>query len=130
MKMNGRYTFNEKQILELELAAKKIIDQKLAPTSFSKKDFILDSLAETLNQQLDVLQNGRGFIRLRGLDPKKYDELTLQTMYWGICSYMGTGIPQNSMGELMSGVKDYGDKNVGDNPYRQGIRLAQNYCKN
>lgn len=67
------YTFNEKQILELELAAKKIIDQKLAPTSFSKKDFILDSLAETLNQQLDVLQNGRGFIRLRGLDPKKYD---------------------------------------------------------
>ena len=28
------YTFNEKQILELELAAKKIIDQKLAPTSF------------------------------------------------------------------------------------------------
>jgi len=87
-------------------------------------------LAETLDQQLDVLQNGRGFIRLRGLDPKKYDELTLQTMYWGICSYMGTGIPQNSMGELMSGVKDYGDKKC----WRQSVQtrnsIAQNYCKN
>jgi hypothetical protein len=123
------YTFNDKQILELELAAKKIIDQKLAPTSFSKKDFILDSLAKVLDQQLNVLQNGRGFIRLRGLDPKKYDELTLQTIYWGVCSYMGAGIPQNSMGELMSGVKDYGDKNVGDNPYRQGIRLHRTTAK-
>ena len=123
------FTFTDKHISELDSAAKKIIEQKLAPTSFSKKDFILDSLTEVLNQQLDILQNGRGFIRLRGLNPKKYDDLTIQTIYWGICSYLGTGIPQNSMGELMSGVKDYGDKIKSDNPYREGIRLHRTTAK-
>ena len=92
------FTFTDKHISELESAAKKIIEKKLAPTSFSKKDFILESLTEILNHQLDILQNGRGFIRLRGLNPKKYDDLTIQTIYWGICSYLVTGIPQNSMG--------------------------------
>ena len=123
------YTFSKKEIFELEEAAKKIININLAPTSFYKSDFILDSLNEVLEKQLDTLQNGRGFVRLRGLDPKKYDQLTIQTIYWGICSYLGMGIPQNSMGEMMSGVKDYGDKNVGDNPYRQGIRLHRTTAK-
>ena len=123
------YTFSENQIFELEEAAKKVINKKLAPTSFSKCDFILDSLTKVLNEQLDILQKGRGFIRLRGLDVKKYDSLTIQTIYWGICSYLGVGIPQNSKGELMSGVKDYGDKIISDNPYRDGIRLHRTTAK-
>ena len=65
------YCFTKSQILELEIAAKKIIDNNLGPTSFSKKDFILPELSSVLNEQLDILQKGRGFIRLRGLDPKK-----------------------------------------------------------
>jgi hypothetical protein len=123
------YTFSENQIFELEEAAKKVINKKLAPTFFSKCDFILDSLTKVLNEQLDILQKGRGFIRLRGLDVKKYDSLTIQTIYWGICSYLGVGIPQNSKGELMSGVKDYGDKIISDNPYRDGIRLHRTTAK-
>ena len=123
------YTFSKKEIFELEEAAKKIINTNLAPTSFSKSDFILDSLTKVLNEQLDILQKGRGFIRLRGLDVKKYDSLTIQTIYWGICSYLGVGIPQNSKGELMSGVKDYGDKIISDNPYRDGIRLHRTTAK-
>ena len=66
------YTFSKKEIFELEEAAKKIININLAPTSFSKSDFILDSLNEVLEKQLDTLQNGKGFVRLRGLDPKKW----------------------------------------------------------
>jgi len=123
------YTFSKIEIHELEEAAKVIISKNLAPTSFSKKDFILESLTKVLNKQLDILQKGRGFIRLRGLDPKKYDSLTIQTIYWGICSYLGIGIPQNSKGELMSGVKDYGDKIISDNPYRDGIRLHRTTAK-
>ena len=123
------YFFSKSQILELEIAAKKIIDNNLGPTSFSKKDFILPELSSVLSEQLDILQKGRGFIRLRGLDPKKYDQLTIQTIYWGICSYLGTGIPQNSKGELMSGVKDYGDKIVSENPYRDGVRLHRTTAK-
>ena len=54
------YIFSKKEIFELEEAAKKIINTNLAPTSFSKSDFILDSLNEVLEKQLDTLQNGRG----------------------------------------------------------------------
>ncbi len=123
------HNFSEKEIHELEKAAKIIINKNLAPTSFAKKDFILDSLNAVLDEQLDILQKGCGFIRLRGLEPKKYDSLTIQTIYWGICCYLGIGIPQNSKGELMSGVKDYGDKIVSENPYRDGIRLHRTTAK-
>ena len=123
------YSFTEKEIFELEEAAKILISKGLAPTSFSKEDFILDTLKGTLSDQLDILQQGRGFIRLRGLEPKKYDSLTIQTIYWGVCSHLGNGIPQNSKGELMSGVKDYGDKIVSENPYRDGIRLHRTTAK-
>ena len=123
------YSFTEKEIFELEEAAKILISKGLAPTSFSKEDFILDTLKGILSEQLDTLQQGRGFIRLRGLEPKKYDSLTIQTIYWGVCSHLGIGIPQNSKGELMSGVKDYGDKIVSENPYRDGIRLHRTTAK-
>ena len=123
------YHFSDDEILELENAASQIIKNNLAPTSFSKKDFVLNKLENVLSDQLDILQQGRGFIRLRGIQPEKYDELTIQTIYWGVCSHFGSGIPQNSKGELMSGVKDYGDKLKSDNPYREGIRLHRTTAK-
>ena len=59
------YTFSKKEIFELEEAAKKIINTNLAPTNKEKSDFILDSLNEVLEKQLDTLQNGKAFVNKR-----------------------------------------------------------------
>ena len=64
------YHFSEDEILELENSANQIINKDLAPTNFSKKDFELNKLEKVLSDQLDILQKGRGFIRLRGIQPK------------------------------------------------------------
>jgi hypothetical protein len=42
------YQFSEDEILELENAASQVISKNLAPTSFSKKDFVLNELENVL----------------------------------------------------------------------------------
>ncbi len=116
------YPLAPAQIAELETAAGEVIASGKTAFGISREDFPLPTLAAVLDDQLDVLENGRGFIFMRGLDVTRYDAVTLQTIYWGICSYLGVGISQNPQGELMSGVTDYGDEFEGD-PYVSNIRL-------
>jgi hypothetical protein len=114
--------FTPAEVAELETAAGEVIASGRPPFGFSKEDFELPELGPVLAEQLQVLENGRGFIFLRGLDVARYDQPTLQAIYWGICAHLGEGISQNAQGELMSGVTNYGDKFEGD-PYLSNIRL-------
>lgn len=116
------YQFTPEQIAELETAAGTVIADGRSPTGFARDDFRLPTLADVLAEQLNILSNGRGFVFLRGLDVSRYDRVTLQAIYWGICAHLGFGISQNAAGEMMSAVTDYGDKFEGDDPYLHNIR--------
>ena len=116
------YHFTPDQTAELETAAGKVIADGRSPTGFGKDEFELPTLGAVMAEQLDVLADGRGFVFFRGLEPERYDRVTLQAIYWGICAHLGEGISQNAAGELMSAVTDYGDKFDGD-PYLHNIRL-------
>ena len=114
--------FTTQQITELEDAAQRVLAKRQGPTAFGKEDFVLPTVEKFLAAQLRILDNGRGFIFLRGLDVSRYDSDTLKAIYWGICSHLGLGISQNVHGEVMSAVTDYGDHFDGDDPYRHNIR--------
>lgn len=114
--------FDDAQIAELEAAAGAVIAAGLGPTGFQRDDFDLPVLGQTLAEQLEILENGRGFVFFRGLDVSRYDRVTLKAIYWGICAHLGIGISQNTQGELMSAVTDYGDVYEGDDPYLHNIR--------
>jgi hypothetical protein len=116
------FRFSDVQTAELEAAAEKVLAAGKGPLGFGREDFMLPTLGPVLDQQREILENGRGFIFLRGLDVRRYDDVTLHTIYWGICAYIGVGISQNAQGELLSGVTDYGDEYKGD-PYLSNIRL-------
>ena len=65
---------------------------------------------------MDELENGRGFLVMRGLDRLGLDPQGLRDVYWGLARHMGRTISQNSTGALIGEVfdrgLDYDDNNV------------------
>ena len=76
---------------------------------FSKEDFPIGALAQTLNAFAEELENGRGFVLLRGLPVERYSEDELNAIYYGLGLHMGTPVRQNPRGELLGAVMSVGD---------------------
>ncbi len=70
-----------------------------------------------LDRLLRDLTQGRGFVVLRGLPVEKYTAAELEDLYFGLGSYLGTVIPQNSTGEMIGRVTDIG---AGSDAARRG----------
>lgn len=56
----------------------------LSPLSFPLPDHLVARL-KNINE---VVYKGRGFVVLRGLDPRKYSEEEIVLLYAGICSHI------------------------------------------
>lgn len=76
---------------------------------FSRDDFPLDGLAPELARWADELENGLGFLLLRGLPIERYSEAEINALYYGIGLHLGTPVCQNPRGDLLGGVMAVGD---------------------
>ena len=83
----------------------------LAFPHFSRDDFPLPALADDLAAYADALENGRGFLVLRGLPVARYSEAEIQALYYGIGLNLGTPVRQNPRGDLLGSVMNVGDVN-------------------
>ena len=102
------YTLSAKDIEELQQALSHVKSKNLKIPNFSIKDFPLPTLSKILLKILEDLENGRGFKLIRGIPVDILGEEDAATVYWGICSYLGTAVAQNMMGELLGHVKAVG----------------------
>lgn len=59
----------------------------------------------------DELENGYGFVVIRGLSPQQYNEIQLITLYYIIGLYLGLPVSQNAAGDLLGWVENVGDLN-------------------
>lgn len=62
----------------------------------------------------EELENGRGFILIRGLNKAGYDEEDLSTIYYGIGLHMGIPVSQNPKGDMLGVVASVADPNQRD----------------
>lgn len=96
----------------LDDALVKIADKNLVAPNFVKSDIYIDD-PEFL-MQIDYisneLENGYGFIVIRGLDAQKYTETQLANIYYLIGLHMGNSVTQNARGDLIGYVENIGDK--------------------
>lgn len=96
----------------LDDALVKIADKNLVAPNFVKSDIYIDD-PEFL-MQIDYisneLENGYGFIVIRGLDAQKYTETQLANIYYLIGLHMGNSVTQNTRGDLIGYVENIGDK--------------------
>ncbi len=76
---------------------------------FRKDDFPIHALAPDFARYADELENGRGFLLLRGLPVARYTEEELNCLYYGLGQHMGTPVRQNPRGELLGAVMNVGD---------------------
>lgn len=101
-------------------AALPMVDDLMAVT---KAHFPLPGLAARLKRIENELINGRGFVRLRGLDRSRYSNDEMCLIYWGIGAHLGKPWAQNKYGHLLGDVTDHGKKP--DDPTARGNELGQ-----
>ncbi|WP_027967560.1 TauD/TfdA family dioxygenase [Halomonas halocynthiae] len=79
--------------------------------AFKKEDFPLYGIESWIAGVNEELENGKGFLLIRGLDANKYDENDLAAIYYGIGLHMGVPVSQNPKGDMLGVVKNVGDVN-------------------
>lgn len=79
--------------------------------NFSKADIVIDDEVFLKEVRLitDELENGYGFVVIRGLDAHKYKESQLATLYYLLGVYLGQPVTQNAHGDLLGQVQSAGD---------------------
>ena len=98
--------FAAPEIDEIDAALRGVQRRGLGWPAFGREDFPLPAFAGELRAVLDELENGRGFVLLRGFPVERYTEGELKNVYWGVGAHLGHHRFQNALGELIGEVRD------------------------
>ena len=70
--------------------------------------FPLPRLAAALDNILEEIENGRGFMLLRGIPRSRYTDEECALIYWGLGVHLGHPVSQNARGHRLGHVRDEG----------------------
>ena len=70
--------------------------------------FPLTVLRPRLEQAVGEMQDGRGFLVVRGLPVERYRDDDVGLIFWGMGRHMGAPLHQNPQGDLLGHVYDHG----------------------
>jgi len=73
-----------------------------------REHFPLPALDAELKAVAAELDDGRGFVQMKGLPVERYTLEEARMAYWGIASRLGQAISQNAAGDLIGDVRDHG----------------------
>ncbi len=107
---------------ELDAALRCALQKSDDVLELGREDFPLPTLATRLPRIEDELINGRGFVRLRGIDRRRYSQAEMEVLYWGIGMHLGLPWPQNKHGHVLGDVVDQ-NKSL-DDPTVRGNELG------
>ena len=117
------YHLSTTEIEEIDHALQHVKDQNLA-IPFARSDFPLKTFENFLNSIPERLEDGHGFVLIRGLPRDRYSLEECELIYWGLGVHLGNPVSQNSRGHLMGHVRDEGK--AADDP---NARLYQTTAK-
>lgn len=111
------HTLTPSALGEIDQALARLRDNPVALTEIHREHFDLPALAKELADVSSELENGRGFVVVRGLPFGKYSDEDIARIFWGIGTHLGLPISQNASGDLLGHVRaieglKYMDKNV------------------
>ncbi len=97
-------------IEELDAALQTASATGKAATALTREDFPLKHLPLTVAGWVKEVNQGRGFVLVRGLPVQRYSDAEVRTIFWGLGLHLGSALSQNSYGELLGDVYDAGAK--------------------
>ena len=98
--------FDDAERAELDDALRHALAKSDDVLELGRDDFPLPTLGSRLLDIEHELINGRGFVRLRGVDRRAYSQAEMEIIYWGIGSHLGLPWPQNKHGHVLGDVTD------------------------
>ncbi|HET7160042.1 MAG TPA: TauD/TfdA family dioxygenase, partial [Burkholderiales bacterium] len=106
---------NDSWIYRLPDAALEEIDAALAHAKrrgvtipFTREAFPLPRFAPELDAILAEVENGRGFVLMRGIPRHRYTDAECELIYWGLGAHLGHPVSQNARGHRLGHVRDEG----------------------
>ena len=100
-------------IAALDAALAHLKAQGLQFPDFTQADFLLpEAFRAELAAHADTLENGCGFVVLRGLPIERYSDAEINAIYYGIGLHLGQPVRQNPRGDLLGQVMNVGDKTL------------------
>jgi hypothetical protein len=93
------------QIFDLERAADQVVASGRPTHEVDRDDFPLGEMADVLASVADQLEDGRGFVLLRGLPVERYTIDYTALIYWGMGVHLGIPVSQNAKAEVMVHVR-------------------------
>lgn len=115
-------TFTAAELEELDAALRHALAKSEDVLEIGREDFPLPRLRERLVGIERELMDGRGFVRLRGVDRARYSQAEMEMLYWGIGMHLGAPWPQNKHGHVLGDVTDQG--RAPDDPESRGNELG------
>ena len=76
--------------------------------AIEQTDFPLPHLSRSIDSWTDEIENGRGFLVVRGFPVEMSGEASLYDAYWGLGRYLGEAIIQNYEGRRINEVQSRG----------------------
>lgn len=119
---NWTIEFTDDERAELDTALRSAMNVSTDPLQLSAEHFPLGTMRERLAAISDELINGRGFVRLRGIERDRYDNTEMELIYWGIGSHLGRPWAQNKHGHVLGDVIDQGK--ALDDPTSRGNEIG------
>ncbi|MGB0412181.1 MAG: TauD/TfdA family dioxygenase [Pikeienuella sp.] len=98
-------------IADIDAAVARAESNGIRFPKLSKADFPLPSLAARFAEITEELENGRGFLLLRGLPVERYSDAQIELIYYAIGLHLGEPVGQNPKGDLLGTVMNVADPN-------------------
>lgn len=114
--------FTDAELHELDASLRHALQRSDEVLELTKDDFPLPTLKARLAVVERELIDGRGFVRLRGIDRSAYTQEEMELLYWGIGAHLGLPWAQNQHGHVLGDVIDQGKRL--DDPTARGNELG------
>lgn len=103
------HRLDDAEIAELDGALESALKNGVADAPFSRGEFPLPNLGPKLDAIMQDVEGGRGVSLIKGVPVEQYERPALRALYWGLSTYLGEAISQNSRGEMIASVTDRGN---------------------
>lgn len=103
------YHLDDKAAAEIDAALQAVKSAGLS-IPFSKSAFPLPTFADEIDKIADRVENGVGFVMVRGLPRERYSNEECELIYWGVGMHLGQPVSQNTRGHVLGHVTDEGRK--------------------
>jgi len=116
------YPLDESELAALDQLRSELVDRRVGLGAIDPDSAPIPAMADTIANWRSRIENGIGFVVIRGLDITGWSEREAGLVYYALGRQMGTPVKQNDRGHLLGHVRDTG-KNIRTDPSARGYQV-------